>query len=70
MSNKSCGDEGAAYAILSTLPIGQPIALVLENALVEGTWSGFIAGNATLISSANNKAVYVTLDKIQSVTVR
>lgn len=70
MSNNSCGGQAAVYAVLSTLPIGQPIALVLEDALVEGTWSGFIAGNATLISSANNRAVYVTLDKIQSVTVR
>lgn len=70
MSNKSYGDRFAAYAILSTLPIGQPISLVLENASVDGTWAGFIAGNAALISSVNNKAVYVTLDKIQSVTVR
>lgn len=67
--NKSCGDKGAAYAILSTLPIGQKITLVIEGSSEEGTWTGFIAGNATLISSLNNKAVYITLDKIQTVTV-
>ncbi|GLX68635.1 hypothetical protein [Paenibacillus glycanilyticus] len=67
--NKSRG-YGPAYAVLSTLPIGQPITVVMEDVLLEGTWSGFAAGNATIILPGETSSVYIALDKIQSITIR